>query len=228
MKKVIASIALVAMLFVSNAQSQKWGFVAGLTLGNNTLSGAGKPANFKSVATPGSEIGIVRDYSCKNGKWVVRPQIRFAFLNQDISYSSAGYFNVTRRTSSHLLLPIDVIYKLPSKKYNGNLYLGVGPYLTFGMKSTDNIKESNVGQLGPYYNQQKTSVEWGDKVGEMYKSDVGFNFSGGWEFKNGLFVRLHYRLGMRDVLPDKTVELRNRDFGIGIGYMPFCIKKKKK
>jgi Outer membrane protein beta-barrel domain len=116
---------------------------------------------------------------------------------------------------SYIDIPINFIYK--PVLGTGNMVLGFGPYVGFGIGGKVENGSSEV------------DIEFTDSraVSDAYKFkrvDAGANFLAGYEFSNKLSFQLNAQLGLVDINPeisgqsDDQTNWRNTGWGISLGY----------
>lgn len=130
---------------------------------------------------------------------------------------------VTQTTNlSYIEVPLNLVYK--SRLGGGFIYLGFGPYVSYGIIGSTNFKNSS--------GNVKSDVEFKNKVilsdptttAYFKPLDVGGNLLAGYELSNGLFIQLNTQLGMINInpedarLPNDKSSLKNIGFGTSIGY----------
>ena len=118
-------------------------------------------------------------------------------------------------TLNYIDIPVNFIYK--PVLGTGNLVLGFGPYIGFGISGK-----------AKYADGQEQEVEFGnDDITSnsinLKRTDAGANFLAGYEFANKLSVNLKAQLGLKDINPDSGIpedQTRNRNtgFGLSLGY----------
>ena len=116
---------------------------------------------------------------------------------------------------SYIDIPVNLIYK--PVLGTGNMVLGFGPYVGFGIGGKVEVGNT------------ETDVEFTDSRSDLEfhkfkRMDAGANFLAGYEFANKLSFQLNAQLGLVDINPeisnvsnDKT-NWRNTGWGISLGY----------
>ena len=125
-----------------------------------------------------------------------------------------------KTTLNYIDIPVNYVYR--PILGTGNLVLGFGPYIGFGIggkvKSANNTTTDIV-----YRNEFDRSVP-GNTL-QLRRTDAGANFMVGYEFLNSLSLNLKAQLGLKDINPDMSNEgannqtrYRNTGFGLSVGY----------
>lgn len=136
-----------------------------------------------------------------------------------------GPDNYTFTTTGYYLeLPINIIYR-PSVG-SGNLLLGAGPYIGYGLGGKWTNESSTINTKGDLvfvndYDQYDNAGGRNFVYGR--NPDYGINLLIGYEFANKISVQLNGQLGLRDITPLKDgqqldVKQNNVQFGISAGY----------
>ncbi len=139
----------------------------------------------------------------------------------DFTQKGAETGNDIKTTLNYIDIPVNFVYK--PILGSGNLVLGFGPYLGFGIGGK--VKSAN---------GASADVEFKDEYDpslplttvQLRRSDAGANFLAGYEFANKLSVNLKAQLGLKDINPDvpdnssvnDQTRFRNTGFGLSLGY----------
>lgn len=120
----------------------------------------------------------------------------------------------TKTKLSYIDIPVNLIYK--PVLGTGNMVLGFGPYVGFGIGG----KVGNNNEVDVEFTDKRTATEFN----KYKRMDAGANFLAGYEFSNKLSFQLNAQLGLVDINPeisnvssDKT-NWRNTGWGISLGY----------
>lgn len=127
------------------------------------------------------------------------------------------------KTGYYLELPINVIYH--PVLGNGNLLLGAGPYLGYGLggwsknESTANTNGTIVfvNDFNQYDNEGGKNLVYGKKF------DYGINLLAGYQFSNKMCAQLNSQLGLINITPlrdGQKLDLKqnNIQFSFSVGY----------
>lgn len=205
MKKVLLSA--VAMLIAGLSFGQvKWGVVAGPNFSSSTVKAGGDKET--SDLLIGVRAGVTADL----------PLADEFFIGTGLLYAGKGGKNKDnsdfKTTLSYLQLPILFTYK--PQVGSGNLVLGVGPYLAYG------IGGKHKGGIGNLTGDLKA---FDDESGvyKLKRFDAGAGIQVGYELPQGLYFGLNTDLGLVNVASESTVagqdfSWKNTSFGVSVGY----------
>jgi len=216
MKKKILSIALAALcsspLFAQEMTANAGRTTFGLRAGVNFQNINGKDAldnKLQNDLLTGFNAGINVEIPVGTGTYI-QPgalyTIKGAKLEDDGGKVKIAYVDI----------PVNLIYK--PVLGTGNMVLGFGPYVGFGIGGKVEFKNGN-----------EEDIEFSNEVTDSDKPnfkrlDAGANFLAGYEFSNRLSFQLNAQLGLVDINPknpavtnDKT-NYRNTGWGVSLGY----------
>lgn len=116
---------------------------------------------------------------------------------------------------SYIDIPVNLIYK--PVLGTGNMVLGFGPYVGFGIGGK--IENDN-DEVDIEFDDTRSAIEFN----KLKRLDAGANFLVGYEFSSKLSFQLNAQLGLVDINPeianvssDKT-NWRNTGWGVSLGY----------
>ena len=141
------------------------------------------------------EIPVVSDIYIQPGLLFTSKVMVSSFLDQEIEHR-LNYFEI----------PLSFLYK--PMLGGGNLILGFGPYLAYGIGGHKSDKDRNGEDI--YFGKNKD-----------YKPfDMGGNLLLGYMLKNGLFAQFKAQIGLKNIAPEdyEGVIIRNNGFGLSVGY----------
>jgi hypothetical protein len=207
MKKVLLSAAAMLIAGLSFGQV-KWGIIAGPNFSSYT-SKAGDDKETSGLKT-----------SVRAGITVDLPLADEFFIGTGLLYAGKGGKDKDdalvsfKSNLSYLQLPILFTYK--PQVGTGNLVLGVGPYLAYGIGGKH---KGNVGNLSGEFKA------FDDEAGEfkLNRFDAGAGIQVGYELPQGLYFGLNTDLGLVNVLSEKEIagvdySWKNTSFGVSVGY----------
>ena len=148
-----------------------------------------------------------------------QPGLLFNNKGSKLNYNGMVESNVNL---GYLELPLSLVYK-PTLGA-GNLILGFGPYVGFGI--TGKAKDSKfVGQditLGVEYKNDVLDSDPDDNI-YFKRMDGGANIFAGYGFAENLFIQLNAQLGLMNITPkregnDPEGKSKHTGFGVSIGY----------
>lgn len=219
---VLTASALSALILTATAQqttkvsmTKNTGTTVGIHAGANMYNINGKNA-------AGDELNNKLNTGFSAGVDVAIPLSAGFYLQPGVDFTQKGTETESgiKTTLNYIDIPVNFVYK--PLVGAGNLVLGFGPYVGFG-----------VGGKVSSPNGTSTEVEYRDEFDrtvpastvQLRKSDAGANFLAGYEFANNLSVNLKAQLGLKDINPDMSNEgmnnqtrFRNTGFGLSVGY----------
>ena len=155
-------------------------------------------------------------------------------LSKGNKYDESGSENIFGETFSYdikattklsyLELPLNFVYN--HTLTSGSLFIGAGPSISYGLGgdidlkytiTIDNETDSGSESANVKFDGKK-SDEADDDNYHLKALEIGGNFIAGYRFNNGLFIQGTYNLGLNDIDPNDNSKVKNRYFGIGIGY----------
>jgi hypothetical protein len=191
-----------------NTRKTTFGVRAGMNFQNiNGKDGAGN--KLQHDLTTGFNAGINAEMPLGGGMYL-QPGILFTQKGAKLEQSS------DKVKLNYIDIPVNLVYKPILGK--GNMVLGFGPYVGFGLggKREYANTESDV----TFSNETVSSLDYS----RFKKVDAGANFLAGYEFSNKLSLQLNTQLGLLDINPESIgstsdkVNWRNTGWGISIGY----------
>lgn len=204
MKKVLFSVAALLIAGASFAQV-KFGVTAGPSFSSYTSKVAGDKETSKLIT--GLRAGVTVDLPLAD-EFYIQPSLLYVGKG---GMMEAGGLDLKTRLN-YLELPINFMFK--PEVGAGNLFIGLGPYLAYGISGKGEIADNNGNEIS-------SDIEWGnDNRGQFKRLDAGANFQFGYEFPMGFNVGLHTDLGLVNVRGDGDDDnsFRNTSFGVSVGY----------
>lgn len=207
MKKVLLSAVALFIAGASFAQV-KFGITAGPSFSSYTGKVAGGDKETSKLIT-GLRAGVTVDLPLAD-EFYIQPSLLYVGKGGTME---GQVLNVDFKTRiNYLEIPINFMYK--PEVGNGNLFIGLGPYVAYGLGGKAEI-------TNPQGDKVSSDIEWGnDNTGQMKRIDAGANFQFGYEFPMGFNVGLHTDLGLVNVRGngDNDNTFRNTSFGVSVGY----------
>jgi hypothetical protein len=150
-------------------------------------------------------------------------------LQAGLSYSDRGYYIAeetffTFTGSSYRMfyidLPINAVLKLPLG--NGKVLLGGGPYVGYAFGGKVQVNRIDFTSSSPE-KQENRNLSYGNKsTDDFKKTDLGFNFLTGYQFKKGWLLNINYSQGVQNILPKEQTangeKAINAAFHFCVGY----------
>lgn len=181
----------------ANAQAGRFGVFAG----SNFASIKGKDATKTKLKT-GFQAGVTYDIGLAD-EFVLQPGVSYVQNGTKIKDDEAE----GRWDLNYIQVPVTFQYQ-PAVG-TGNLLLGVGPYVGFGVGKIK-IKEYVEGD------NNKASKDWKDM--DLKKFDAGGKLLVGYQLGMGLSFNLNANLGLANLSDNKDKKFHNTSFGVTVGY----------
>ncbi len=177
----------------ANAQAGRFGINAGVNFANIN----GKDVEGTKLKT-GFQAGVTYDIGLAD-EFVLQP---------GVSYVQNGTKLDAFNSKLHLnYIQVPVTFQYQPALGTGNLLLGVGPYVGFG-----------VGKVkGSLFDDKVSSKSDWDDAG-LKKVDAGGKLLVGYQLGMGLSFNLNANLGMARLAKNKDDKIHNTSFGITLGY----------
>lgn len=111
-------------------------------------------------------------------------------------------------------VPVNFVGKFPAGA--GNIFLGAGPYVGFGLSGKNKLNSQDGD--GDFSSTTLNEFSFG-KDETLKGTDFGINFLAGFKLGNGLLLNANYGLGLTNIAGAKNLsdEIKNRGFSVGIG-----------
>lgn len=107
----------------------------------------------------------------------------------------------------YIEVPVNFVYYIPAG--SGDVFLGAGPYVGFGLSAKGTLKNSS-GSISE-------SSSFKDAGFNVF--DGGLNFLAGYKLSQGFLLNGGYSLGLANIAKDSGgATVKNRVFSVGIGY----------
>jgi hypothetical protein len=165
---------------------------AGNELENNLSTGFHAGVNAEIPVGTGFyfQPGVL--YSMKGSKWANDAHIKLGYVE----------------------IPVNFIYK--PVLGTGNMVLGFGPYVAFGVNGT--VEDPGGNSADVDFNKE---LDLSNLSPQFKPIDAGANLLAGYEFNNKLSVQLNAQLGLVNVnsdFPNDPTRWRNTGWGLSLGY----------
>ncbi len=214
MKKILCSLFLLVSAITLKAQT-KLSIEAGLLSSGYTGKSGGKM--IYTADKWGGRFGV--GFDSKVSKRIYMQTGLLYVMNGYLQNTTKGDLNWSVNT---LEIPLNVVYK--TDRLGGDrIFVSAGPY--FGVNLSGTKKYSPFDSTS--YTQ--TLNAGNDPRDDIKYFDMGLGANVGYEFKKGLFVRLHYQVGLANLnqVGDENNKLKNKNQGISIGYLLGSNKAKR-
>lgn len=228
MKARILSVIAILMLSVTALQAQvSFGVAAGPNFQNmvGKASDGDKLTNGLLVgfhAGVTASIPIAPDFYFQTGLLFSQKGSKNNLGLIPVKASGDDYYTKTR--ISYVDLPLHLLFR--PQFGNGNIVVGFGPYIAFGIGGTQTVDYPNnpaIEQKIKFKNEITNEERWDLEYAHYKRFDAGADIFAGYELEVGLYVLLKTQLGLLNMIPavvdyDDQPNLRNTGFGLSVGY----------
>ena len=206
MKKQI--LFVLCLIAASQSFSQtRFGIRGGLNLANQVvkLDFEGISASQTGDMIPSFHLGGFADIPL-SGKFSLRPEL--VFTGKGANFKSGDELDTDVKLRPYYFeIPVNVLYNHKVKD-GTKLFIGAGPVL-------------GIGAFGNMESADETDDYFQD--GGFKRLDFSLNYTGGVEFKSGVFLNIHFVHGLANTLdveddPDASITWKNRTLGFSVGY----------
>lgn len=204
----VATATLFAQEMTVTANRTTFGLRAGVNFQN--INGKDMEGDkLENDLLTGFHAGVNAEIPVGTGTYV-QPGILYTMKGAKMQNSDA------KVKLSYIDIPVNFIYK--PVLGTGNMILGFGPYVGFGIggKVDDGDNEVDVEFTKEY--------DLANDAPQFKRMDAGANFLAGYEFANRLSFQLNAQLGLVDINPeipnlsDDDSNMRNTGWGLSVGY----------
>lgn len=235
MKRIfLTASVLSAMIMTATAQQRPIGSMArntGTTTNTGTTRNTGTTIglhagvnmfNINGKNAAGTELKNKLNTGFSGGLDVAIPLGGGSYLQPGVGFTQKGTEDVSgiKTTLNYIDIPVNYVYR--PMLGTGNLVLGFGPYIGFGVGGK--LKNPNGSSTEVVYRDQFDRTVPASML-QLRRTDAGANFIAGYEFANSLSLNLKAQLGLKDINPDMSNEgtnnqtrFRNTGFGLSLGY----------
>ncbi len=197
MKKIIFTTAiLLGMIGTTSAQNKvNFGFSLEGNLTNVRIS---KMENAKDQFNPGAGVGgFVRINF--NEHFALQPGLHFNYTEAKIKSEGES----TRFKYVGVEMPVYAIGQY--KAGNGNIFLGVGPHIGYGLSADAKLEKL------------KGCDDGKNKI-ELDHGYAGAGAIAGYEFNNGIFLQAGYQLSFDFNSGKSSSDMKTQTISLGVGY----------
>jgi len=204
MKNLLFLLASVLGFTVTSYAQTSYGIKTGVTFPKITATWDGGSLTGKAgtnfFLTGYADINIAPNLSIQPGLSLQGKGTKAFSLGLDEEFQDDDKISLM-----YLELPVNFVYYIPAG--SGNLFLGAGPYVGYGLSAKfSNEDESESGSFDKF---------------NLSAFDAGLNFLGGYKLSNGFLINAGYGLGLTNMVNDtEGVDgaLKNRVFSVGVGF----------
>lgn len=214
MKKLIAIAALAAATISTASAQMRFGPEVGLNLTSIQTKVDGTSDN--SDMKIGARFGAVADIPMTANLYL-RPGIQFSMMGgkKEVKEDFFGttYTYTSTVTLNYIQVPVNILYKF-GEEGGGRFYVGLTPYLGFGISGTAKVKFEGESE------SEKIKFGSGDDA-DVKAMDFGAGLKLGYELPMGLYFDVAFLQGLSNNVPkgDSDHKMTNRNITIGIGYL---------
>lgn len=190
----------------------------------NLLSEDDDDVNWKNKSRFGWKIGGVMNLPLSE-TFSFMPQLNVLSKGGKVevseSYSDPDFGQVTldaktEATYTYLELPLNFTYNTET------FFIGAGPSISYGLGGKYKYKYSISDGSDSFTEDDSEDIKFDNDEDADHISlkplEFGANFIAGYKLSNGLFINAQFNLGLNNISPYEDTELKNRYFGVGIGY----------
>lgn len=216
---IMAALMFLGTVLATNAFAQ-FGIRAGANFTNASIKEGDDVEGGDTQIKPGFHVGVTYDIPVAD-MFAVQPGLLFS--TKGFKYKDEDSDYELTQTPFYLELPVNFIYK--PMLGDGNLLLGAGPYVAYGLGGTWKEKDGPDTYDGKleFVNDFNDESEDDDVFAYGKKLDAGLNLLAGYEFSNRLSAQFNAQLGLMNTVPKFDGEkpdgsMKNVGFGISVGY----------
>ncbi|UCJ06555.1 PorT family protein [Chitinophaga pendula] len=206
MKKLLLSVAALMIAGLSFGQV-KFGIVAGPQFSSYTTKANGQSKETSKLLTS-VRAGITVDLPLADEFYIGTGLLYSGKGGQDKAGSNISF----KSRLSYLQLPINFLFK--PEVGSGNLVLGVGPYIAYGLGG------KHEGNFAGLVNVERKAFDDEAGAAKLKRFDAGAGLVVGYELKGGLNFGLNADLGLVNAYDntDNGRRWKNTSFGVSVGY----------
>ena len=178
--------------------------------------------NINGKNSTGAELNNKLNPGFTAGLNVAIPLGGGSYLQPGVDFTQKGTEDRSglKTTLNYIDIPVNYVYR--PVLGTGNLVLGFGPYVGFGVGGK--VKSPNGTSTDVEYRNDFDRTVPASAL-QLRRTDAGANFIAGYEFRNNLSLNLKAQLGLKDINPNMGNEgtnnqtrYRNTGFGVSVGY----------
>lgn len=233
MKKILFSICLLFSALACFSQSTNndkpitLGIKAGFNLSSLQYSVPNSSASISSSSIAAFNAGVFVDFSF-SPNFSIQPALFYTGKgskdNSHVSSSDLNLASSSKTTINYLQIPVNFIYKAPSK--GGNFYIGGGPFAAYGVSGKAN------GSINLIYNGEESHSDFDNNIkfgnnadSEIKRFDYGLTALAGYKFNNGFLININYDFGLVNIASntanddnESSSKAKTRVLGLSVGY----------
>lgn len=211
MKKILLLAGLTIASLTTFAQTTTFGVNAGANFSKLTSSADGGSASTQSLT--GFHVGGVVDIGFSE-QFSIQPGLLFSTKGGKSSYNidvdGTNFSGSAKITLNYLEVPVNFIYKAPAGE--GNVFIGAGPYVGYGLSASSSVTGDGATQDGE-------GTKFGSGDDDIKRVDFGVNFLVGYQLKQGLAISAGYGLGIANLSNSSdNGNTKNQVVTVSLGY----------
>ncbi|NGF54945.1 PorT family protein [Parapusillimonas sp. SGNA-6] len=213
MKKIVLTLGA-AFLLVAGAQAQTgFGLKAGVNFPSYSYGSSDELSDTKS--TVGFHVTGYLDAPIAPGLYL---QPGVSLQGKGAKFAEVKFGGTTYDVSQNTMwleVPVNFVGKFPVGL--GNVFIGAGPYVGFGLSGKNKVNSRDGSGDGSSNTLNEFSF---GKDEELKGTDFGVNFLAGFKLGNGLLLNANYGLGLTNIAGAKSFsdDIKNRGFSVGLGF----------
>ncbi len=228
MKKVTVMAAVVMAAMNVNAQA-RFGVQAGVNFASTQVEQYNQVTRIteekNTSSNTGATFGFLADLPIVETLSFM-PELNYVQKGYEFQNTTGGIVAKEKAKFHYVEVPLNFVVKADVGM--GKFFFGLGPSVGFGLSGTQ--ERSLTGAGNGFDFNRKIDVDFdgeADAPAEQahYKRmDLGANALAGYMFSNGLFFKVNYTYGFRNLYPDNTAPndkdtFKTRGLSLKLGYM---------
>ena len=223
MKRIVLTASVLsALILTATAQKTTVSMTKNATGPSVGIHAGVNMFNINGKNAAGTELNNKLNTGFSGGLDIAVPLGSGFYLQPGVDFTQKGTETEggIKTTLNYIDIPVTFVYK--PIVGTGNMILGFGPYLGYGVGGK--VTNANGTSTKVVYRDEFDRQVPGTTT-QLRKSDAGANFLAGYEFANKLSLNLKAQLGLKDINPDMGNEgtnnmtrFRNTGFGLSVGY----------
>lgn len=225
MKNKTILLIIASLLFGFTAFSQSEGISFGIRAGGDFQTFNGKDMNNDKLElkmVPRFNAGVIVNIPFAP-EFCIQSGLLFSTKGAKSADKFLGIDMSAEYNISYIELPINLLYK--AQLGSGNIMLGFGPYLAYGVTGKAKYTISSVSSEDKIVFAKEYSSLNPSTWNTFNPFDYGGNILFGYELNNGISFQLNTQLGLAKINAENTTftnektTFRNTGFGLSVGYM---------
>lgn len=233
MKKMILSLAIVAVATLSANAQVSFGIQAGTNLATtkSEFTSAGTTTTDRGKTKAGFTAGVVANIPFSS-MLAFRPELNYIQKGGKFSSTQtiSGFTNASTENVSlnFIEIPLNIVFSLPAGP--GRFYAGAGPNISFGLSGKDKYTQTSSGGGFPtqttsgsakvkFDGKKQSDLPPNDNDFHLKAFDFGANALVGYKMNMGVFFNAGYTYGFSNLDPNPNTSFKTAGFTLKVGYM---------